>query len=74
MNQCSIGHLPSHDLPTKLAAISSAGFEAIELSMPDILSYGKQISGKDIDPKDYGMLKQVGALDVPPSCTLQQSC
>lgn len=59
-NQCSIGHGADHDLPSKLKAISEAGFEAIELSMPDILSYGKQISGTDIDPKDYGMLAQVG--------------
>ena len=35
--------------------------------MPDILAYGKKISGKDIDPKDYGMLKQVG-LDIRRLC------
>jgi len=57
---CSIGHSQDHDLPAKLKAISEAGFEAIELSMPDILSYGQKLSGNEIDPKDYGMLKQIG--------------
>jgi sugar phosphate isomerase/epimerase len=28
--------------------------------MPDILSYGQQTTGKEVDPKDYATLKQVG--------------
>jgi hypothetical protein len=41
---CSIGYDSSkHTLPKKLAAIAGAGFDAIELSMPDILAYGNQI-------------------------------
>jgi hypothetical protein len=48
-------------LPAKLKAISGAGFEGIELSMPDILAYGKQVTGKDIDPKDFSALRQVCA-------------
>lgn len=28
--------------------------------MPDILSWGKKTTGKEIDPKNYGLLKQVG--------------
>lgn len=57
---CSIGHKDEHDLPAKLEAISKAGFEAIELSMPDILSYAKQINGKEPDPKDFDTLVSVG--------------
>ncbi|KAI1366649.1 3-dehydroshikimate dehydratase [Xylaria arbuscula] len=58
---CSIGHKDSHTLPEKLKAISSAGFDGIELSMPDILSYGKQLhSGQEPDPKDYDTLVEIG--------------
>jgi len=57
---CSIGHKPEHDLPSKLEAISAAGFEAIELSMPDILSYAEKLNGKQPDPKDFDTLVEVG--------------
>lgn len=57
---CSIGHLESHDLPSKLSAIQSAGFEGIELSMPDILSYAKKLNGSEPDPKDFDTLVSVG--------------
>lgn len=60
---CSIGHDGSkHTLPAKLKAIADAGFNAIELSMPDILAYGQQISDSksEIDPKDYRTLQSVG--------------
>ncbi|KEF56435.1 uncharacterized protein A1O9_08016 [Exophiala aquamarina CBS 119918] len=60
---CSIGYDSSmHTLPKKLAAIAAAGFDAIELSMPDILAYGKLISsnGAEPDPKDYASLHSVG--------------
>lgn len=60
---CSIGYdNPHHTLPEKLKAIASAGFDAIELSMPDILAYGQQLSDSQtkIDPKDYGTLRSVG--------------
>ncbi|KAI0857286.1 3-dehydroshikimate dehydratase [Xylaria cubensis] len=53
---CSIGHKESHTLPEKLKAISAAGFDGIELSMPDILSYGKELHGKEPDPTDYDTL------------------
>lgn len=58
---CSIGHKKEHNLPAKLKAISEAGFEAIELSMPDILSYGQELRGKDVDAKDYSTLSEVGS-------------
>ncbi|RYP00669.1 hypothetical protein DL764_006443 [Monosporascus ibericus] len=57
---CSIGHKDSHTLPLKLKAIADAGFDAVELSMPDILSYGKMLNGEEPDPKDYDKLVQVG--------------
>jgi len=60
---CSIGYDNSkHTLPEKLKAISKAGFDAIELSMPDILAYGQQISEtkSEIKPKDYTTLRAVG--------------
>jgi len=59
---CSIGHDDSkHTLPSKLKAIANAGFDAIELSMPDILAYGQQVSKtkSEIDPKDYATLRSV---------------
>ncbi|KAI1427140.1 3-dehydroshikimate dehydratase [Xylaria sp. FL1777] len=57
---CSIGHKPSHTLPEKLKAIAAAGFDGIELSMPDILSYGKQLHGQGPDPTDYDALVEIG--------------
>ncbi len=56
---CSVGHKKEHNLPAKLKAISHAGFEAIELSMPDILSYGQESTGQDINPKNYSTLRLV---------------
>jgi len=57
---CSIGHKETHTLPLKLKAIASAGFDGIELSMPDILSYGKQLKGgQEPDPKDYDTLAEI---------------
>lgn len=58
---CSIGHKDEHDLPSKLEAISSAGFEAIELSMPDILAYAKKLNGSEPDPKDFDTIVKVGS-------------
>ena len=39
---CSIGCRKEHTLPKKLDAIAAAGFQAIELSMPDLLSFANQ--------------------------------
>ncbi|XXH03187.1 hypothetical protein Hte_009584 [Hypoxylon texense] len=57
---CSIGHKESHTLPLKLKAIADAGFDAIELSMPDILAYGKMLHGQEPDPTDYDTLVEIG--------------
>jgi sugar phosphate isomerase/epimerase len=67
---CSIGCKDSHTLPKKLTAIASAGFTAIELSMPDILAFAKMhlrphkqgdTESDDIDPKDYDSLVTAAA-------------
>ena len=61
---CSIGHDDeNHTLPKKLEVLAAAGFNAIELSMPDILSYGQQISESKSqpDPKDYATLRSVAS-------------
>jgi len=50
---CSIGCRDEHTLPKKLDAIASAGFAAIELSMPDILSFASQQLQKEVGPYDY---------------------
>ena len=57
---CSIGHKPEHNLPAKLKAISQAGFDAIELSMPDLLSFANEKLKKEVGPKDYDDLCKVG--------------
>lgn len=50
---CSIGCKPEHTLPKKLDAISAAGFQAIELSMPDILAFASLFLKKEVGPKDW---------------------
>ncbi len=57
---CSVGYKKEHTLPEKLKAISTAGFTAIELSMPDVLAYGEQLKGVEISPRNYGELQNVG--------------
>ncbi|KAF2206030.1 3-dehydroshikimate dehydratase [Delitschia confertaspora ATCC 74209] len=54
---CSLG--PPRNLPSllkRLDAISTAGFTAIELSFPDILSFGATHLGHEPDPKNYDEL------------------
>ncbi|KAI0174038.1 3-dehydroshikimate dehydratase [Pestalotiopsis sp. NC0098] len=58
---CSIGYKPeTHTLPLKLKAIADAGFDAIELSMPDIQAYGKHLNGKEPEEKNYDALVEIG--------------
>ena len=63
---CSIGYDVSHTLPLKLDAIRQAGFQAIELSFPDILAFGKLHTGKNVKGDDYDTLcdvaKEIAAL------------
>ncbi|RAK96116.1 sugar phosphate isomerase/epimerase family protein [Aspergillus ibericus CBS 121593] len=55
---CSIGS-PSSPLPEKLSALSSAGFTAVELAFPDILSYAASLNGHDVAPDNYPELVKV---------------
>jgi sugar phosphate isomerase/epimerase len=57
---CSLGS-PSSPPPLldRLDAISAANFTAIELSFPDILSYGETVVGHAPDPNNYDELVKV---------------
>lgn len=57
---CSIG-LPRHTLHQKIEAIRHAGFKAIELSMPDLISFASHHFGEDIAEDDYDSLCEAGA-------------
>ncbi|TEA19011.1 3-dehydroshikimate dehydratase [Colletotrichum sidae] len=58
---CSIG-LPRHTLEQKLAAISSAGFNGIELSFPDLQSFANRHLNKEVAEDDYPSLVEAGKL------------
>lgn len=49
----SIGYKEEHTLPKKLEAISAAGFQAIELGFPDLLSFASLYLKKEVGPKDW---------------------
>lgn len=59
---CSLGS-PSNPPPLldRLHAISAAGFAAVELSFPDILSYGQTLLGHEVEANDYDELCKVAA-------------
>ncbi len=51
---------PDDPLEDKLKAISSAGFTAIELGFPDLLSFAKTFHNKEMKEDDYGNLYKAG--------------
>ncbi|PWY65214.1 xylose isomerase-like protein [Aspergillus heteromorphus CBS 117.55] len=55
---CSIG-TPETTLPSKLSALSAAGFSGIELSFPDILRYAESVYNRPVSPTNYPELVQV---------------
>jgi len=57
---CSIGFDSNASLRDKLAAISAAGFDAIELSMTDLLSFAEIFLGKEVGSNDYDELCEAG--------------
>lgn len=57
---CSIGYMKEHHLPAKLKAIQEAGFDGIELAMPDLLSFASEYFGKEIEATDYDNLCTAG--------------
>lgn len=56
----SIGFNHPHSLVDKLEAISSAGFDAIELGFPDLLGFSKEFLGRDVQEDDYDSLCEAG--------------
>lgn len=58
---CSVWSQQEGDLPEKLKAIHKAGFDGIELSMPDILDYGKLLNGSKPDDNDYDAIADVAS-------------
>lgn len=56
---CSVPPYFDEKLPQRLEAIRNAGFDGIEMSMPDILTYGRDIEGKEIKEDDYETLSDV---------------
>jgi sugar phosphate isomerase/epimerase len=69
---CSLGS-PSNPPPLldRLHAISAAGFSAVELSFPDILSYGQTLLGHEIEPSNYDELCKVAA-EIKKECDKRQ--
>lgn len=68
---CSLGS-PSNPPPLldRLDAISAAGFSAVELSFPDILSHGQTLLGHPVESSDYDELCQV-AEDIKKQCDMR---
>ena len=56
----SIGFNKPHSLPTKLEAISSAGFNGIELAFPDLLAFSNEFLKRDVQEDDYDSLCEAG--------------
>lgn len=55
----SAGSRPEHTLPLKLGAIASAGFQSIELGVPDLIQYTKQEIGDTFEgEEDWDALEQ----------------
>ncbi|KAJ5141187.1 hypothetical protein N7476_009068 [Penicillium atrosanguineum] len=68
---CSIGSNQADTLPKKLEAISNAGFIAIELAFPDIIDYGSQLLGHQIETNNYAELVTV-ATDIRKLCVAKK--
>ena len=64
---CSIGNTEADSLPRKLEAISNAGFTAVELAFPDIIDYGSQLLGHQIETGNYNELVII-ATDIRQLC------
>jgi sugar phosphate isomerase/epimerase len=56
---CSIGETED-SLPSRLHALSTAGFTQIELSFPDLRAFATQNLGKEVKEDDYDSLCQAG--------------
>lgn len=56
---CSIPGQFKASLPQKLEAIRNAGFDAVEMSMPDILDYGHTLDGKTVKEDDFDAIAAI---------------
>lgn len=63
----SIGRSGNHSLSDKLRAISSAGFSAIELGFPDLVTFAKDYLQQNVEATDYDELC-MAAMDVKSTC------
>jgi len=52
---CSLGR-PSDPLPSKIKAISSAGFNGIELAFPDLQAFASSRAGRDVGAEEWDAL------------------
>ena len=52
--------VPSDPLEAKLSAVASAGFQAIKLGFPDLVSFASAQFGKQIKEDDFGSLCRAG--------------
>lgn len=50
---CSIGCKDEHTLPKRINAIAAAGFQGIELSMPDLVSFASMHLRHEVAPNEY---------------------
>ncbi|KAL6886110.1 xylose isomerase-like protein [Trichoderma longibrachiatum] len=58
---CSIPGYFDASLPEKLDAIREAGFDGIEMSMPDILAYSQHLNGEALNDDDFDGIVSVSA-------------
>ncbi|KAK5993788.1 3-dehydroshikimate dehydratase [Cladobotryum mycophilum] len=58
---CSVPKAVGGSLPDKLKAIRDAGFDAIELSMPDIMEYGRELRDDLLVETDYDDVADVAS-------------
>ncbi|KAL4922474.1 xylose isomerase-like protein [Aspergillus aurantiobrunneus] len=63
---CSLA-TPTTPLPSKLSALSTAGFVGIELAFPDLLSYASTLHNRSLPPNAYAELR-TAALEVKQLC------
>jgi sugar phosphate isomerase/epimerase len=59
---CSIGCKEEHTLPKRIDALADAGFKAIELSYPDLLSFARLRFQHDVPPDEFDELATAAKL------------
>ncbi len=62
ISTCSIGPTYGRNLRRKLEAAQSAGFDAVEIAMPDLLTYGSYLKKSTLDPSDYNAIIEIASI------------